>query len=57
MPNFRELEECLSIFSHSIFDDSGIASNIKNGYICFDLVPICERYNLDAKEIFPPETE
>lgn len=55
MPNFRDLEECLSIFSPSLFDDEGIDAHIKSGYVVFDLVPMCEHYGLDAKEIFPPE--
>lgn len=57
MPNFRELEECLSIFDYALFDDEGIEANIKSGYACFDLVPICEYYGLDAKEIFPPDKD
>ena len=55
MPNFRELEECLSIFHVNTFEDNGITAHIKGGYLVFDLVPLCERIDLDAKEIFPPE--
>jgi len=53
MPYFFELQKCLSVFPANIFDDDGIESNIMNGYICFDLAAICERYDIDAKEIFP----
>jgi len=55
MPSLSELQECLSIFNPTLFDDGGIDAHIKDGYVVFDLVPICDYYGLDAKEIFPPE--
>lgn len=55
MPNFNELSDCMSIFPSSLFDDGGLESRMNDRYIWFDLVPICDYFGLDAKEIFPPE--
>jgi len=55
MPNFSELQKCMSIFRLGIFDDGGIDAHLKDGYISFDLADICERYDIDVKEIFPIE--
>jgi len=52
MTNFHEIKDCLSIFRSNVFDDNGISANIKDGYITFDLAKLCERFDLDAKEMF-----
>lgn len=55
MPNYYELKECLSIFDFGLFDDNGVDAHLMQEYLVFDLVPICDRFGLDAREIFPPE--
>jgi hypothetical protein len=55
-PSFSELKDCMSVFPSITFDDEGIECNIKDGYVCFDLAPILERYDIDVTEIFPPES-
>jgi len=46
------LQEFSSILGSSVFDDDGLECVMKDGYIAFEMVNICERIDVDEKKIF-----
>lgn len=52
MPDFYDLTELKELLSNCIYDDGGINCYLKEGYICFDIEPICDYYGIDTSNIF-----
>jgi hypothetical protein len=51
MPSFSQIEGFLKLLE-SLLSDDYIACFMRNGYACVWMKDICERYDIDMKNIF-----
>lgn len=51
-PYYFQLEKFSGILTPGIFDDGGLECEMQKDYIVINIVPICNYYDIDYKDIF-----
>lgn len=47
-----DFKDFISLLPYSIFDDSGIDCKLKDGYLVFEMIGICDYCGIDPKRVF-----
>lgn len=53
--NYLDIRTFYSILTYNIFDEEGIECNMKDGYFAFEMVEICEYYDIESERVFSKE--
>lgn len=53
MPDFDKLKEFSGLCGYNYFDEYDMEIILKHGYVCFDILPVINNFEIDPKNIFP----